>query len=129
MPTVRLNKGDTAVAEEYGLVFEEPPVNTVTRKSKHSDLYDNAIALCISHPDQWLRLTTYAQPQMPYQLAKAINNDDRKEFVVQDGHFDARSTKIPAHTTDDGDTVADSYGVWIRYVEGPRPAAETKSEA
>jgi hypothetical protein len=115
----KVKAADNRVLEETGMLFETPPENSTTRKSKHDDLYGKAISLAKQYPGQFLRVMTYNNPSQPYNLAKAINNEERAEFTGHEGgKFEAVGRKIPAQpATEDSEATEEAFGIWIKFVE------------
>lgn len=101
----KLNKTDAALVEDFGFDFSEPPAKSSTRRGKHDERWQAAKALAMKFPGQSLKVLSYSQPSQPYNIAKAINNGENRNFVDDSGSFTAVAGKV----------ADDEYAIWLTY--------------
>lgn len=120
MAAPSLTKAERELMAELGMEFSEPPEVAITRRSKHAARYELVKTVARKNPDRKIKLFEWAQASQPYALAKAINNNDRKEFAVPEdaeGKFTAFAGPIPAWTDEDEVEHPQVYAIWITYTE------------
>jgi len=102
----KLTKADQEVLEKFNFEVGDPPEPDTTRKSKNYEKFIAAAEFCIAHPGQFVRIGQYANPTQPYNLAKAVNNHERAEFMDwEGGSFAAIGRRVGV----------DDYGVWVKW--------------
>lgn len=103
----RLPANLQAQVEEFGFEFSEVPEVTHTRRSKYAEMWEAAKEVTRRNPGKALRVREWEQASQPYNIAKQINNGDRKEFEGNDASEEF--TAVAAKTEND------TYAIWLTY--------------
>src|SRR6476469_2035153 len=99
----RLTKQEQTLVDEFEFEFSAPPEKTSTRRGKHDERWQAAKALTMKNPGQALKVLTYSQPSQPYNIAKAINNGENRNFLDDAADFTAVAGKV----------ADDEYAIWL----------------
>lgn len=103
----KIDKATADVVAEFDFQIGEPPAFAITRKSKHAERWAAAMKVAQKITPQSVRMVSYDNSASPNNLARAINNDERDEFLTTDGKFTAKSAK--------DDIAGTSYSVWLMF--------------
>lgn len=110
MATGKITAADAKAIEEFDFAIGEPPAFAITRKSKHAERWAAAMTVAKNHPGKFLKMITYPGSKGSAgagTLAAAINNNERKEFITEDGQFSCKKAKDNIEGT--------SYSVWLKF--------------
>jgi hypothetical protein len=89
----RLSRSDEEALEGFGFVFEEPPEQENTRRSRYDEMWDAAKTLCEKMPGKSLKVRSYNNASTAYNDAKGINNGEKKAFEGEGDKWLAVATK------------------------------------